>query len=345
VSAHERERLSAYLDDELGAAARAAVEAHLGACASCREALAELAAVDDAAASLPAEAPEGYFDDFARRVRSRIESQPRAVPARRRLPAWGWAVAAALLLAVVTPLTLRERVAAPATAPAAAVPAAGGGGADRGLLRESTPSRREERAAPVAKAAPRPAAPAAAWAPAPAASPERVAQPLASEPPAPVQGMPVQGTPRQAVAEEEAAALGASRAPADAATKGEAANVGGLSDAVSPGRAKAAGAGSAEAVSPVELEFRQLTSEWPVGAEAWRGLRERWRVFATSHAGDARADEARVRVVACGAELLRAGGDEADRALLERDALAYLARADARQKPRVRSLLEASASR
>ena len=111
MSAHERERLSAYLDDELGAAARAVVEAHLGACAACREALAELAAVDDAAASLPAEAPEGYFDDFARRVRERGSSrQPRAAaPARRRLPAWGWAVAAALLLAVVTPLTLRER--------------------------------------------------------------------------------------------------------------------------------------------------------------------------------------------------------------------------------------------
>ena len=61
MNGHERERLSAYLDGELAPAERAKVAAHLGACAECAARLAELAAVDEAAAALPAEAPHGYF--------------------------------------------------------------------------------------------------------------------------------------------------------------------------------------------------------------------------------------------------------------------------------------------
>ena len=60
---------------------------------------------------------------------------------------------------------------------------------------------------------------------------------------------------------------------------------------------------------------------------------------------DARADEARVRVIACGLEAVRAGGGETDRTTLARDADAYLARADARQRTRARALLDAAASR
>ena len=61
--------------------------------------------MDEAVASIAAEAPQGYFETLPARVRSRLE--PKA--ATRRVPVWTWAAAAALLLAVVTPLTLLRR--------------------------------------------------------------------------------------------------------------------------------------------------------------------------------------------------------------------------------------------
>jgi hypothetical protein len=109
VSGHEHERLSAWLDDELSADQRAEVDAHLAACAECRERLAELGAVDALARELPAEAPAGYFEELPSRLRARLESgrRPAALPPSSwRPPVWTWAAAAALILAVVTPLTL-----------------------------------------------------------------------------------------------------------------------------------------------------------------------------------------------------------------------------------------------
>jgi hypothetical protein len=121
------EQLSAFLDQELPDAGRLSIEEHLRACDACAAHLAELAAVDEAARALPLEEPAGYFDDFASRVRGRIAARP----TRRALPVWAWAAAAAVLLAVVTPLAWRERAAqSPAAAmkaqaaPPAAVPAA-----------------------------------------------------------------------------------------------------------------------------------------------------------------------------------------------------------------------------
>lgn len=57
---HDRwqERLSEYLDGELGADERGALERHLESCASCRTTLAELRAVVAAARALGARAPE-----------------------------------------------------------------------------------------------------------------------------------------------------------------------------------------------------------------------------------------------------------------------------------------------
>ncbi|HSD65163.1 MAG TPA: zf-HC2 domain-containing protein, partial [Vicinamibacteria bacterium] len=107
MSGHERERLSAYLDRELPPDERLMVEAHLAGCAGCTALLAELAAADEAAAALPAEAPAGYFESFPARVRSRLGPRKAQAPARR-LPAWTWAAAAGLLLAIVVPLTLRQ---------------------------------------------------------------------------------------------------------------------------------------------------------------------------------------------------------------------------------------------
>jgi anti-sigma factor RsiW len=154
MSAHpSAEQLSAFLDQELPDGVRLSIEEHLGACDACAGHLAELASVDEAARSLPFQEPVGYFDDFASRVRGRLTVRP-----RRTLPVWSWAAAAAVLLAVVTPLALRERsapapaaimqkeaparaadAAPPAMAPGPQAPPAGAGagaseGADRGFM-------------------------------------------------------------------------------------------------------------------------------------------------------------------------------------------------------------------
>src|SRR6185436_18084867 len=64
--------------------------------------------------------PDGYFDSLPARIRGRLDKSPRrrATPS---LPVWTWAAAAALLLAVVTPLTLNRH---PALSPAAPAPSA-----------------------------------------------------------------------------------------------------------------------------------------------------------------------------------------------------------------------------
>jgi Putative zinc-finger len=106
VSEHEHERLSAYLDGELPPEEMSAVAAHVAACPECAARLAEFAAVDEAAEELAATAPSGYFEALPGRMRARLE--PRRSGARR-LPVWTWAAAAALLLAVVTPITISKR--------------------------------------------------------------------------------------------------------------------------------------------------------------------------------------------------------------------------------------------
>ena len=134
MSAHPSpEQLGAYLDGELDASARATVDAHLRECAECGAHLADLSAVDDAARGLPVVVPEGYFEDFATRVRARLANR---APVRWRPPVWGWAAAAALLLAVITPLALQDhRRASPTTtpqaAPAPAAPAEAGSDRDQ----------------------------------------------------------------------------------------------------------------------------------------------------------------------------------------------------------------------
>jgi len=130
VSGHEIERLCAYHDGELPPRERAAVAAHVAACPECAAWLADMAAVDAAAASLPAEAPEGYFESFPSRVVARLGAVSRASARTRRLPAWTWAAAAALLIGVVAPLTLRQSAPGPVgavTSPAASQPALGAG--------------------------------------------------------------------------------------------------------------------------------------------------------------------------------------------------------------------------
>ena len=90
------ERLSAWLDGELTEAERAAVAAHLEACAGCRRELAQLSALDAALESLSAPVPPLV----AERVLARLRP-----PRRRR----GWrslALAASLILGIVLGGTL-----------------------------------------------------------------------------------------------------------------------------------------------------------------------------------------------------------------------------------------------
>lgn len=113
MTGHLVEKLSPYLDGELSPNEAAAVQAHLRDCADCSLQLEGLAAVDDLARGLAVEAPGGYFDSFPARLREKL---PARAPAPRRLPLWTLAAAAVLLVAVVTPLTLRQRSLEPSVA-------------------------------------------------------------------------------------------------------------------------------------------------------------------------------------------------------------------------------------
>ena len=164
MSAHERERLSAYLDQELPVGERAEVAAHLATCSQCRSELGEMEALDKRARELPLDAPPGYFDTLPGRVRDRIEGlsparRPAPARTRRRLPRWTWAAAAALILGVVTPLTLRQMapsspappaIEAPRSEPGAALPASRPAGLEGRLAdradEEGAPEKRKKEA-------------------------------------------------------------------------------------------------------------------------------------------------------------------------------------------------------
>lgn len=125
MNAHVVDQLSAYLDHELSVVEAAAVREHLARCEACAARLAQLAAMDGRLRDLPIESPAQYFDSFASRVRARIETAQR--PRRPfRVPAWTWAVAAAVVIAAVLPLMNFEPgvpASAPAKVPVAAAPA------------------------------------------------------------------------------------------------------------------------------------------------------------------------------------------------------------------------------
>jgi anti-sigma factor RsiW len=73
MSAHDRwtDRLSEYLDGELAAAERDALEAHLAECARCAAVLADLRGLVSAARTLPDRAPEhDLWPELARRIES-----------------------------------------------------------------------------------------------------------------------------------------------------------------------------------------------------------------------------------------------------------------------------------
>jgi len=89
------ETLGALHDGALGDAARRDAERHLAGCATCREALAALAATDgQLAAALRHDPGEAYFASFADRVATRIAAGDAAgAPAAPRRSVWAWLAA------------------------------------------------------------------------------------------------------------------------------------------------------------------------------------------------------------------------------------------------------------
>jgi hypothetical protein len=364
VSGHERERLGAYLDGEVPPGERAEVEAHLAACPECTAWLSDTTAVDAAAASLPAEAPEGYFDAFPSRVVARLGAAAQAPARRRRLPAWTWAAAATLLLAVVAPLTLRQTAPgpAPATPPGLSAPRPARADADQKAERDAL-SAKGTPPAPAAGLRPAFASPPAAALPAapdrPAAAENRLAagksveNEVASEdgrgprPPAaaPTESAtsrpkwadaPAQSAVRdepalvttEAFAAPEGARATEDRAPAPASAP------------VSSSAHRDERTAAAQSVPEPGRVFERLEASRPRTAAEWRRLRDAWNAFAAAHSDDPRADEARVRAIEAGREAWLAGDDEDDEAAFHRDARAYLEREDALQKERVERLLQ-----
>jgi hypothetical protein len=349
LSGHERERLSAYLDRELPGDERAAVEAHLSACPECAAFLAELSAVDGAAASLPAEPPEGYFESFPARVRSRLEPRRGAVP---RVPAWAWAAAAALVLAVITPLTLRQLRPAPAEespAPRRSAASAPAPKQAEEKPRAEPPSALSLPPSPRAKDGPAPRATRVAPAPVapapvpPAAPPEAAeadfAQEPALQPQAPAQAVAARdetaarrAQPGEGSAENRAAPAGPGRRAATAQSAAEA-------GAPAPSEGKAGLAVGALEETATEDTFRRLDAARPRSVEEWRRLRDEWNAFAASRPGDPRADEARVRAILASRQAWLSGGGADDETAFRRDVAGYLERTDALQKDRVKRLL------
>lgn len=368
MSDHVVDHLSAYLDGELSSVERDRFRAHLAGCAGCTERLAELAAVDRAVRETDEPAPAGYFDALPGRLRGRLAQVPPASRQAWPVPAWALAAAAALVVAVVAPLTLRPRLVAPVAdtaAPPRAVPPASearppatvapepgpassvsGGrlGLDETLA--DKPRAARELATP---AAPR-ATPAAGGANAGAAALGFVAAPPA-EAPQPATPARADELRRDAVQKSAAAARPASGEPerareaggaeADAAAEAKA-NV-----AMAPARApqpqqldlRTAAKREERAAAGAEATFRDLAGRTPRTPDEARALRESWRGLAGRLADPAEADEARVRVIEAGLRAYRLGGDPEDLGLARRDAAAYMERADGLQKQRVRAAL------
>jgi hypothetical protein len=358
VSLHERERLSAYLDGELTTGERALVDAHLAVCAECAAVLADLAAADRAAAALPAEAPDRYFDRFPARVLERIGARKTEARARR-LPVWTWAAAAALLLAAVTPLTIRRLPRAPAQRPVATTPAVPLAHESAAPVPEpvlaasaSPPAQARPTAGRLGESPSRPASgPSARPSAVPLARSELAsdearaegmfAREVAAEAPAPPSGAAV-----ATMADVDAVVLqtpGAAKATAAPETRGKGA-LGGVRPQVAEAtvgagrRQEEARVVVGDAVDP-ERAFRRLDATRPGSADEWRRLRDDWAAFVAAHPDEPRADEARVRAIEAGREAWLSGGDPDDEAAWRSGARAYLERADARQVERVRGLL------
>jgi hypothetical protein len=137
-----RDQLSALVDGALEGRARAAAERHLESCATCREALAELAATDVALRmALEHDPGDAYFEEFPERVAQRMRSEAR--DRVRGVPASGWR-------AWFTPPRLAWVASAAALALAAGVVFMQGRDGGRPMERSELATRGEQQEAPLA---------------------------------------------------------------------------------------------------------------------------------------------------------------------------------------------------
>jgi Putative zinc-finger len=339
MSDHVRDRLDAYLDRELSEDERAEVSRHLTGCSECRLLLEEVAAVDEAARSLPADAPEGYFDTFAPRVKARLTRERRRA---FRPPVWSLAVAAALLLAVITPLTLREHEApppaAPPPAPAPTPASRGGAPAPAGPAvqaleeRQAAPSvtRTDEAANRELKkeAETRPAKDKTS--PVDLDAPAAAAKPHSQEPEGKIQWAPTPSPAAPAVVSAREAEARLEDGPAETFRRGRL-------------KANPLAAGGAVAMSGTvaagEAQYRSLQARTASTAEEARELRKAWRSFAASPLAGGHADDGRVAAIEAAAQAYAFSHDAADRAIVESDAKDYLGGRQAPQAQRVRAIV------
>jgi hypothetical protein len=321
VIAHVQDHLSAYLDGELLAPERAAVETHLRTCPECTRHLDELRAVDETARELDVEAPPGYFDSLPARVGARLPA-----PRPRTPPAWVWAAAAAIVLAALTPLTFRKTSPVPGAAkteetdafrPAPTTPPADDSidaARDKAatvIERNVAPERKDEKRREPAPSVQKHSGP---WAQSPAASQAQTAA-------------------RAEEAQKEAAPEPKKRAEPAGKSDRDQTRAGALADAPPPAAAPAFAQG------PGEDRYRELLGHKADSPEAARKLHDDWNAFAVGHPDSPRADEARVRAMEASALAFNLGRDPRDRERAQAAARAYLARPDAVQAARVRALL------
>jgi len=371
VSEHVLDRLGAYLDAELPSAEEAAVSGHLRECPQCARHLEELGAVDRLARTLAVEPGQGYFESLPGRVRDRLAPRPKRASGP---PLWTLAAAAALLLAVLTPLTLRQiRPVAPAAE--APRPAPGPPQPTPATLSVARVPSEALPAKPIARA---PEAKRASDAKVDKEVGALVMQPAPRTIPVPRPGTASGGAGQAGIsafvdpwdtlanarhAEEVAAArkrqaaeaaaeaqarsleldgavAGASSDERDTATpREEAPAAPARSNFAAPPAAKSASAPAGSIASGTEARYKALLVRRAGTADEARALREAWRALARDVAQDPAADEIRERAVEAAAETYRFTGDPRDLDELRRDAEAYLARADALRAERVRELL------
>ena len=96
------ERLAAYMECDLSPAEQAAAEEHLGDCAPCAEALAELRAIASQAATMPALEPSrDLWSGIESRIATPVTQFGGSPAAVKRAPRrqWQFAIAAAALIA------------------------------------------------------------------------------------------------------------------------------------------------------------------------------------------------------------------------------------------------------
>ena len=321
MSGHERERLSAYLDGELAPAERAAGRGPPRGLPRVRgPPRRPRGRGPRRRPRSPPRRPRATSRASRRGSRSRLEAGAAAARRRAALPAWTWAAAAALLLAVVTPLTLRQPRPGPVASPVATAPAGS-------LARESRRAERSRRRRQTCRRRHPPCRPRGP-------RPPREARPRATsarEPPSLRPGcLPPRRGPTLADAAVAQAPLAAPDGGCPARSQvGAQCRRGAAAGPPQERSAESAGLAAVGGAADSEHAFRRLDAVRPRSADGWRRLRDEWAAFVSAHPETPLADEARVRAIEAGYEAWRTAGDPDDEAAFRRDARAYLERADA----------------